>query len=118
MVTIFGHGNKYNPSIALSKNCIESCHQNDILSSNLINNSLQNSGNLYIFVFFSCYATNLAQGLESLNILAIVPKACSTHEIPTLRAQFSNKITDNYDNLSELLSKNSYFEIGESANQT
>jgi len=118
MVTIYGHGSNINPSIQLSKNCIESCHQTDILSSNLINNSLQNSGNLYIFVFFSCYATNLAQGLESLNILAIVPNTCSEHDIPTLREQFPNKIIDNYENLSELLSKNSYFEIGESENQT
>ena len=118
IVTIFGHGSKTNPSIALSKNCKESCHQTDILSSNLINNSLQNSGNLYIFVFFSCYATNLAQGLESLNILAIVPKTCSEHDIPTLRKQFPNKIIENYDNLSKLLFENSYFEIGESENQT
>ena len=119
IVTIFGHGSKINPSIQLSKNCSEtSCQQSDILRTNLINNSLQDSENLYIFVFFSCYAFNLAQGLESQNILTIVPKTCSVHDIPTLRKELPNNIIVNYDNLSDLLFENKYFEIGKSDNQT
>lgn len=121
MVTIYGHGSNINPSIHLSKNCGNNqerpCQENQILNARSINNSLQYSENLFIFLFFSCYANKLAEDLQSQNILAIVPKRCSKHDIPTLRRELPNKIIGDYDNLYYSL-ENTYFEIGESENQT
>jgi hypothetical protein len=121
MVTIYGHGSNINPSIHLSKNCGNNqerpCQENEILNAISINNSLQYSENLFIFLFFSCYATKLVEGLLSQNILAIIPKKCSKHDIPTLRRELPNNIIGDYDNLSYSL-ENTYFEIGESKNQT
>lgn len=121
MVTIYGHGSNINPSIQISKNCGNNqesrCQENQNLNARSINDSLKYSDNLFIFLFFSCYATKLAEDLQSQNILAIVPKRCSKHDIPTLRRELSNKIIRDYDNLSYSL-ENTYFEIGESENQT
>merc|ERR1711966_500324 len=116
VVTIYGHGNPFNALIQFSKNCEKTTCQADIslrndgvslidtLNPQSINSLLHNSGNFYIFIFFSCFAARFGQHLSSDNILAIIPDTCTLHELDTQRLRLPDAIIGDYENLYTLLS--------------